>query len=281
MQFKLFIQHYLPQHAFSKMMGILANCRIKWWKNWAIRYFIKRYQVNLNEAVLSRAEDYADFNSFFTRFLKKELRPIVHAPNIASPVDGTISQIGFIDNDMLIQAKASYFKLRALLGGDEAMANVFYDGSFMTLYLAPKDYHRVHMPLSGTLKTATYIPGKLFSVNPQTVESHPQLFAENERLIAFFETEIGPIAVILVGAIIVSGIEAVWPLKKSAREIVKTAYDDGIYIEQGAELGHFKVGSTVIILFPKDIIEWSSHLNNESVVKMGQSIGTIVTPADQ
>ncbi len=275
MQLKLLLQHCLPQHAFSKMMGKLANCRIKWWKNWAIRYFIKRYQVNLDDAFITQIEDYPDFNSFFTRFLKKELRPIVRAPCIASPVDGTISQMGSIRNDLLIQAKASFFNLHALLGGEESKARAFYDGSFMTLYLAPKDYHRVHMPLSGILKATTYIPGKLFSVNPHTVLSHPQLFAENERLICLFDTALGPMAVILVGAIIVSGIEAIWPLKKNSRKIVKTLYDNDIQLEQGAELGHFRVGSTVIILFPKKTIAWSKDLNNDSAVIMGQAIGII------
>jgi len=273
---KIILQHIVPQHALSWLAKVLCECRWHWWKNWQINFLINRYGADLQAAKLENIEDYPTFNSFFTRELKPELRPIVQGHNqIACPVDGTVSQIGKIKQDTLLQAKGFYFTLSALLGGSKTHANTFSNGSFTTLYLAPKDYHRIHMPFTGTLRETIYIPGKLFSVNQLTTEHIPQLFARNERLVCLFDTAMGSMAVILVGAMLVGNIQTVWSSEEPhAKNIKSTLYPDTIKIERGAELGHFKMGSTVIVLFEKDKAEWSDLLQASTTVKMGQLLGT-------
>ncbi len=275
--FKILMQYLVPQRALSWLSGVLCNCRWRWWKNWQINFLIKQYGADLQAAKLENIDDYPTFNSFFTRALKPELRPITQGNHqIACPVDGTISQIGKIEHDLLLQAKGFYFNLTALLGGSETHANTFLAGNYATIYLAPKDYHRVHMPLTGTLRETIYIPGKLFSVNQLTSQHIPQLFSRNERLVCLFDTTAGPMAIILVGAMLVSGIQIAWSTENVyAKTIKSTRYPNPITIERGSELGHFKMGSTVIVLFSKGIAEWSSQLEPATAVKMGQLLGTM------
>ena len=279
---KILRQYLVPQRLLSWFAGVLCECRWSWWKNWQINFLIKHYGADLKSAQLERVEDYPTFNSFFTRLLKPELRPIVQgAQAIACPVDGAISQIGSIQQDQLFQAKGFYFSLSALLGGgSDSWASAFVDGHFATFYLAPKDYHRVHMPMAGVLRETIYIPGKLFSVNTLTTESIPQLFSKNERLVCLFETTAGPMAVILVGAMLVSSIQTVWSKDQviTSKIIKNTIYNNTqpesmIALERGAELGHFRMGSTVIVLFPKDKMRWSEELQPSDTVRMGQLLG--------
>ncbi|HEX2549132.1 MAG TPA: archaetidylserine decarboxylase, partial [Gammaproteobacteria bacterium] len=257
---KILIQYIVPQHLLSRFAGFIAEARIRWLKNLLIRWFMKRYQVDLSLARLESVEDYPNFNSFFIRQLKPELRPLVEGnKNIACPVDGAVSQMGKIHKDVLFQAKGFYYHLNELLGGGENHAKTFFDGDFATFYLAPKDYHRVHMPLAGELRETIYIPGKLFSVNQATVANVPQLFSQNERLVCVFETSFGPMAVIMVGAMIVGSIKTVWPLNSHPDRIVKKFYENMVRLEKGAEMGYFKLGSTVIVLFPKDLVAWNKE----------------------
>jgi len=272
----ILLQKLLPQHGLSRFAGWMASQRTKWLKNFLIKDFVKRYKVDLSIAKDENIESYPDFNSFFTRKLKNAARPIIAGnKKFTSPVDGTVSQIGKINDDRIIQAKNHDYSLQDLLGGREDLAKNFLHGSFTTLYLAPRDYHRVHMPITGTLKETIYIPGKLFSVNQETAGNLPNLFALNERLVCIFETESGPLAVILVGAMLVSGIETTWPLKLPTTEISSKKYNEEITIEKGEELGHFKMGSTVILLSPKNTVTWSNHLRADSTVQMGSVIGNL------
>lgn len=270
----IWIQYCVPQHTLSRLTGLLGECRWKWFKNWAIKRLIRKYHVNLSEAVSTNLDDYPNFNSFFTRHLKPELRPIAKDPNhLVSPADGCISQIGHIDKDRIFQAKNYHYSLTTLLGGSPELANFFNNGNFATIYLAPKDYHRVHMPFAGTLKETIYIPGQLFSVNQYTTSAVPNLFARNERLVCIFDTTAGPMAVILVGAMLVGNIQTVWPMPNPSKKITTQHYQNGIHLERGAELGFFKMGSTVIVLFAKDKMEWLATLQANNTVQMGQSLG--------
>lgn len=266
-------QYCLPQKAFSSAFGWVASVRRPlWFKNWSINHFIKKYHVDMSEAVESKAENYSCFNAFFTRLLKPHLRPISNG--MISPVDGEISEIGEIHNGHIFQAKNHYFSLSDLLGGDVSLASFFENGSYATFYLSPKDYHRIHMPISGALKTMIHVPGKLFSVNQRTARTVPELFAKNERVITVFETEKGKVAVILVGAMIVASIATKWagivtPPRKLG--IQRWTYDD-IFLEKGEEMGYFQLGSTAIVLFQANQVKWDKTLKNGNSVKMGQKI---------
>lgn len=259
--FKTLPQYILPQHALSRLMGILSNCRgPQSLKNWAIKKFIDHYGVNLSEAIQSDYKKYVSFNDFFTRKLLPQARLIDQNFNtIVSPADGSISEIGMIKMDKLIQAKGHEYTVRDLLGGDSKTAAEFENGAFATIYLSPKDYHRVHIPYSGHFLNKIYIPGKLFSVNSRTTRVVPNLFARNERVVTFFQTDIGKMAVILVGAMIVGN-------------IVITA-QEGSLLEKGDELGYFQLGSTVIILFEANQMAWQKECRAGAAVKMGQPIG--------
>jgi phosphatidylserine decarboxylase len=275
-KFNILLQHLVPQHGLSRLAGWIANNRWHWLKNKLINDFIRRYQVDLSIAKLEKVDDYPNFNSFFTRQLKPLYRPITEGhDHIASPVDGCVSQAGKINQYSLFQAKGRTYNLNELLGGRTDLAKHFEDGEFTTLYLAPKDYHRVHMPLKGKLTETIYIPGKLFSVNQDTTKSVAQLFSRNERLVCMFDTEKGPMAVILVGAMLVSGIETVWPSNFYTRTLLQKTFEKGVSLEKGAELGHFKMGSTVILLFPKNTTTWVPELKEDATVKMGSLIGHI------
>lgn len=271
--------YLLPHHFLSRLMLRLTRIENHFFKNKVIHWFMQTYSVSLDQAVIKDAEQYPSFNAFFTRALQPDARPITNiAHSLCSPVDGTISQIGTLQNDQrLIQAKGQTYSLVELLGGQTATSRLFEDGSYQTIYLSPRDYHRIHMPIAGQLTETIYIPGHLFSVAPHTVRNIPRLFARNERLVALFDTAAGPMAVILVGAIFVACIETVWggivtpPHGSKIR--IKDHRNDNINLAQGIELGRFNMGSTVILLFGKQAIEWEKNLKAEDPLLMGQTIG--------
>lgn len=283
----ILFQYLVPQHLLSRLAGSFANATTPWLKNSLIRKFIRRYGVNMAEAVHSDPEEYASFNEFFTRALKPGARQLTSAANaIASPADGLISALGEIKADRLLQAKNKSFSLAALLGNDMAMTEAFNEGSFATVYLAPRDYHRVHMPLAGKLLKMLYIPGKLFSVNQTTSENIDDLFARNERAVCLFETDAGPMAVILVGAMIVAGIETVWAgqVAPAPHGLSATEYHNEqptIQLGKGEEMGRFKLGSTVILLFGPGAAQWQEGLEENTVVRMGEALGHIRLPNNQ
>lgn len=273
-------QHLLPHKIISKIADLSANCNVPWIKNYLIRYFLARYAVNMQEAIETDPFAYKNYNKFFTRKLKPECRPLDNNPAaIVSPADGVIAQIGNINNNKIIQAKKHNYSVQSLLGNDDSYSS-FINGKFVTIYLAPKDYHRVHMPISGRLKKMIYIPGKLFSVNTHAAENIPDLFARNERVVAIFDTVAGPMAIILVGAMIVGSIETSWAGVISpphTKQINTTSYstDSTIEIAKGNEMGLFKLGSTVIVLFPSQTALWDNNIIGNMDIKMGQKIATI------
>lgn len=277
------LQYLLPQHLLSRIVGLLGNCRWYPIKSRFIRWFAKRYQVDMNDAACSELSQFTTFNDFFTRALKPGARPIVDTPgSIACPADGAISQLGDICADRLLQAKGREFSLRALLGGDEPLADQFQEGKFCTVYLSPKDYHRVHMPLAGTLTRMIHVPGKLFSVNQATANGVDGLFARNERVVCVFDTDTGPMALILVGAMIVASVESVWagqvcPGKTARIDVNYSDHVPAIQIGKGEEMGRFKLGSTVIVLFGPGMAAWDTELEAGCAVRMGQGIGTLCT----
>jgi phosphatidylserine decarboxylase len=278
--FKSLPLYPLPQHGISRLTFRLTRIETPWFKNAFIRAFATHYKVDWSEALHSQPQDYRHFNAFFTRALSNGARPIEGDDNtVVSPADGAISQIGAIDDDAVFQAKGHSFGVQQLLGGDAERAAAFRDGSFVTVYLSPRDYHRVHMPLAGTLTETIYVPGRLFSVAPHTTRTIPNLFARNERLVSIFDTQAGPMAVVLVGAINVAAIETVWaglvtPPARKDIEIVDMR-DAAISLERGVELGRFNMGSTVILLFGRKRVDWLEELRAEQSVKMGQRLGQL------
>lgn len=283
MKDRLFIlsQYLLPHHLLSRLIGCAAECRTGWFKNRLIGWFAKQYQVNMSEAQVEDLNAFAHFNDFFTRALKEGARPLDSTPNaVLCPADGAVSQLGKIEQGRVFQAKGHSYSVIELLGGDSQRAAAFMGGEFATIYLSPKDYHRVHMPLTGTLREMVYVPGRLFSVNQTTAENVPELFARNERVVCLFDTERGPMAVVLVGAMIVASIETVWAgLVTPPKRALKTfSYDEAarapITLEKGAEMGRFKLGSTAIVLFGPDQVQWAETLTANSPVQMGQHLGT-------
>lgn len=298
-QCTLLLQHLLPQHCVSRAAGKIARCRIVWLKNWLIKKFIAYYQVNMEEAVTPSVESYPDFNSFFTRALKPSARPITATKHDAiSPVDGCITQMGKIRNNILIQAKGKYYTLQQLLMLPE-LGTTFNNGSFATFYLSPRDYHRIHMPLTGKLQKMIYIPGTLFAVNNSSVYNTPYLFGRNERVVTIFDTTAGTMALILVGALIVGSITTTWddtiiPDTTKTRNISNNHDSDNrndrdnkhsknlqicsyanadFTLQRGDEMGRFQLGSTVILLFQKNILQWLNTLALNEPIKMGQIIG--------
>ncbi|NOX08015.1 MAG: phosphatidylserine decarboxylase [Gammaproteobacteria bacterium] len=279
-----YLLYILPHHLLSRLMLRATRIEIKWWKNGLIRWVMKKYDVKINQAVIQDPAQFPSFNAFFTRELQAHARPLQGADDtLCSPVDGTVSQLGEIQNNQrIIQAKEQDYTLLELLGGQAQQAQLFEQGAYHTIYLSPRDYHRIHMPLAGRLTETIYIPGRLFSVAPHTVEAVPRLFARNERLVALFDTEVGPMAVILVGAIFVACIETVWdgvvtpPHGSKIR--VKDHRDKNISLARGEEMGRFNMGSTVILLFGKQAIEWKKSLKIEDTLHMGQQIGHPVKP---
>lgn len=281
MRNRLFVlsQYLAPQHTLSRAAGLLADCSIPAIKDPFIRWFIKRHGVDMSEALEPRPEAYRTFNDFFTRAFKEDARPIDPAPDsFVSPVDGTLSQFGEVEDGEIFQAKGHYFSLETLLGGRKDMAAPFKEGQFATVYLAPADYHRIHMPIAGTVREMVFVPGQLFSVNPVTAENVPGLFARNERLVVWFDTDWGPMVLVLVGAMIVASIETVWsgvvaPRSKSMTTTSYGAVEPPSFVK-GAEMGRFRLGSTVVALLPKDTVKWRQGFEAGMRMEMGKTIAT-------
>ena len=277
-------QYLLPHHALSRLVLAATRCKTRWWKQFLIDALRRRFDISLEDAVQSDARAFTSFNTFFTRALRAETRPLAQAAgSIASPVDGRVSQAGHIDGDRIFQAKGHDYSLQELLGGDAELAARFSGGDFATLYLSPRDYHRIHMPLTGTLTESVYVPGRLFSVAPHTVSTVPRVFARNERLVAVFETEAGPMAMVLVGALFVACIETVWAGVVTPPHGYRVRRTDfradntkTIQLARGAEMGRFNMGSTVILLFGPQRVQWAANLSAGQPLRMGEAIGTLL-----
>lgn len=260
---KILFQYILPKHLLSRLVGMLAAAKAGAVTTLLIKLFIKQYKVDMSEALEPNSEAYDCFNDFFTRELRPDARTICEDDNLlALPVDGTVSQLGDIRFDSIFQAKGHDYSLTALLGGKPEIAQPFTNGKFATIYLAPKDYHRIHMPIDGQLTDMIYVPGELFSVSPLTAERVPGLFARNERVVAIFETKVGKFAMVLVGATIVASIETTWagtvspPAGKNVQHwTYPTQGDNSVFIKKGDEMGRFKLGSTIVACFEPNTIE--------------------------
>jgi phosphatidylserine decarboxylase len=273
-------QYLLPKRLITQFAGKVANLRGGALTHAIIRRFVAKYGVNMAEAADPRIESYPTFNEFFTRPLRDGLRPIADA-DFVCPVDAAISQFGPIEHDQIFQAKGHSYSTRALVGGDQQLAHQFDHGHFATLYLAPKDYHRIHMPCEGRLKRMIYIPGDLFSVNPLTARHVPSLFARNERVVCVFDTAHGPFVNVLVGATIVGSVATVWHgivNPPRTRDIREWRYDDkDIVLAKGAEMGRFLLGSTVVMLFPKNVVTFHPDWAPTRAVRLGEAMGTAVS----
>ena len=270
-------QYLLPKQALTALAGVAASARLGALTTAAIRRFVRRYGVDMSEAANPDIASYPTFNEFFTRALKPGARPLASAELIC-PVDGSISQFGAMDRDKILQAKGHHYLTTALVGGDEALATQFDHGSFATLYLSPKDYHRIHMPCDGHLTRMIHVPGELFSVNPTTARGVPGLFARNERVVCVFDSELGPFVLVLVGATIVGSMATVWhgvvtpPRMKQVRE---WRYEVGqVVLKQGNEMGRFMLGSTVVLLFPKGDLRFNPVWAPERAIRLGEAMAS-------
>ncbi len=268
-------QYLLPKQAITAFGGLVAGHHGGELTTRIIRWFVGRYGVDMSEALDADITHYATFNEFFTRALKPGLRPLAKTA-LVCPVDGAISQFGAIDNDQIFQAKGHHYSTTALVGGDAELAAQFNDGSFATIYLSPKDYHRIHMPCDGRLLRMIHVPGDLFSVNPSTARGVPGLFARNERVVCVFESALGPFVLTLVGATIVGSMATVWhglvnpPRVKKVRE---WRYADApVRLKKGEEMGRFLLGSTVVLLFPKDACAFNPGWAPERAVRLGEAM---------
>lgn len=278
-------QYLLPQHGLSKLASRFTHSQCRPWKNFFIRQIIKIYGVDMSEALEPNIDTYPSFNHFFTRELKPGVRPLNTEVNaVACPADGAVSQAGLISGGDIFQAKGKSFTTVELLGGCPVRAKAFENGTFATIYLSPKDYHRLHMPLTGTLKEMVHVPGRLFSVNKATTESVPGLFARNERVATIFDTEAGPMALVLVGAIFVSSVETVWHgvvTPPTISSVQTWRYDnDSPVLKIGEEMGRFNMGSTIILLFGKDKVQWLDGFQADKSVKLGEMIGRVIRSYD-
>lgn len=256
-------------------MGRLANLEGGSLTTAVIRWFIQRYQVNMNEALNADPASYRTFNEFFTRELKPGARPLAQA-DLICPVDGAVSQLGGIAGDQVFQAKGHSYSTRALIGGDQALAQKFQDGHFATIYLSPRDYHRIHMPCAGKLLRMIYIPGDLFSVNPTTARAVPGLFARNERVVCEFEGDFGPFVMVLVGATVVGSMATAWHGTVNPPRIgqIKTwnYQNQNICLDQGDEMGRFLLGSTIVLLTPKSKLQFNRTWQASTAVKLGEAM---------
>jgi phosphatidylserine decarboxylase len=271
----VWLQYVLPQHALSRLVLAATRVRMPWFKNLLTRGFLRLFSVDMSEATQTDPYRYGSFNEFFTRALRAEARPIDADPEkIASPVDGMVSECGAIDNDRLLQAKGRQYTLDELLAR-QPWARSFVGGSFATLYLAPFNYHRIHMAVRGTLRDTVYVPGRLFSVNSATAGHVPRLFARNERVLTLFDTEFGQFALVMVGALNVGSMATVWAgdITPAAHRVVTRLPCPAVTLDKGAELGRFNMGSTVILLFEPKRAQWHPLLRAGSVVQLGQAIG--------
>ena len=276
------LQYLLPQHPISRLVHWFVRLRLQWLKNLVGRWFIRHFKVNMSEAVEEDITAYPDFNSFFTRALKPDVRPLATEANaVLSPVDGAVSQAGRIEGEAIFQAKGHSYSLNTLLGNSDSWSDKFKNGLFATLYLSPRDYHRIHMPLSGTLEHVIHVPGRLFSVNPVTTRKVPGLFARNERVACLFNTEHGPMGMVLVGAINVASIETVWQgviTPPAGKRIQSWDYHDkGVALKAGEEMGRFNMGSTVILLFGAEQVDWVNSVKAQAPVRMGELLGMTVS----
>lgn len=276
---RLFVwfQYLLPQHTLSRLVLRATRVRTPWFKNWLVRGFLKLYPIDMTEASQGDPLNFGSFNEFFTRALKPGARAIAADPKaIACPVDGTISEAGNIDGERLLQAKGRSFSLTELLAA-QPWARSFEGGSFATIYLAPFNYHRVHMPLRGDLKDTVYIPGRLFSVNAVTASLVPRLFARNERVLTLFDTAFGQVALVMVGALNVGSMATVWAgdITPAARRVITRLPAQEVTLEKGEELGRFNMGSTVILLFQQDRARWLGDVRGGTIVRLGQSLGSL------
>lgn len=275
-------QYLIPQHLFSRLVYRISRCEWPPFKNCLIKLFIGWFKVDMSIAAEPDYQNYRHFNEFFTRPLRPDSRPIANGNNIIiCPVDGSISQIGRIVSGEIIQAKNRYFDLQSLLAGENEMAGFFQEGLFITLYLSPRDYHRIHMPVDGKLLKMIYVPGSLFAVNDHTTRIVNRLFARNERVISFFDTMAGFMSIIMVGAINVSSMETVWAgeiTPAASRTITRTDYGDraAINLAKGKEIGRFNMGSTVIVLFGKDAVNWNPDLRPTATLNMGMELGRLI-----
>lgn len=282
---KIALQYAMPKHALSRLVGKLAAAKMGWLTTKLIDLFINAYAINMSEAKLKKASDFATFNDFFTRELADGVRPIEQNDMaLCYPVDGAISQQGDIVEGKLIQAKGFDYSLTSLLGGDARTAAPFQQGKFSCIYLAPKDYHRIHMPMAATLREMIYVPGELFSVNPLTANNVPDLFARNERVVTIFDTEHGALAMVLVGATIVASIETTWAgtiTPPAGKDIFRWQYPakgvDAITFEKGDEMGRFKLGSTVVSTFAPNMVEFAPSAGPETVTRLGEHYASLVT----
>jgi phosphatidylserine decarboxylase len=271
----VWLQYVLPQHALSRLILAATRVRTPWFKNLLTRCFLWLFSVDMSEAAETDPYRYGSFNEFFTRALRAEVRPIDPAPDtIASAVDGIVSECGAIDHDRLLQAKGRQYTLGELLA-QQPWARSFEGGSFATVYLAPFNYHRIHMPIRGRLRDTVYVPGRLFSVNSTTARYVPRLFARNERVLTLFDTEFGQFALVMVGALNVGSMATEWAgdIAPAARRIVTRIPSPALTLDKGAELGRFNMGSTVILLFEPQRVQWHPLLRAGSVLQLGQAIG--------
>lgn len=280
--FKINLQYILPKHLLSRLVGKLAAAEAGGLTTFLIKLFIKQFNVDMQQAEHERAEDYASFNAFFTRPLKPGMRPIDDAPaHLCHAVDGAVSQVGRIEGERLFQAKGHTFSLTSLLGGKPEVAAPYRGGDFATIYLSPRDYHRIHMPIDGVLTDMLYVPGELFSVNPLTAENVPDLFARNERVVTIFDTPAGKMALVLVGATIVASIETVWAgtiSPPTGKNVVHWQYptegDDAVRLQKGEEMGRFKLGSTIVVCFEPNAIALEDMMPGQPTV-LGTHFATL------
>jgi phosphatidylserine decarboxylase len=265
-------QYILPKQALTVLAGWVAGANGGALTTALIRWFVKRYNVNMAEAANPDVASYPTFNQFFTRALQEGARPLAHA-DLICPVDGAISQFGPIQGNQIFQAKGHSYSSTALVGGDAELAARFDDGSFATLYLSPRDYHRIHMPCEGRLTRMIYVPGALFSVNPTTARGVPGLFARNERVVCVFESARGPFVLVLVGATIVGSMATVWHgvvNPPRAGQVREWHYDLPTALRQGEEMGRFLLGSTVVMLFPKGSLAFNPEWAPGRAIRQGE-----------
>ena len=273
----VWLQYLLPQHALSRLILRATRVRTPWFKNALVRGFRKLYAIDMTEAAQGDPFGFGSFNEFFTRSLKPGVRTIAaDLSAIACPVDGTISEAGIVEGESLLQAKGRRYTLTELLAA-QPWARNFEGGSFATIYLAPFNYHRVHMPLRGQLKETVYVPGRLFSVNAATASHVPKLFARNERVLTLFDTAFGQVALVMVGALNVGSMATVWAgdITPAARRVITRLPPQDVSLEKGEELGRFNMGSTVILLFQRDRARWHAQVRAGAIVRLGQSLGSL------